>query len=149
MNVQQPILGASGRPFYCMGGNSAWRTHDAGDYAVSLEWVENEPAMVIWSKRGGESAFCICLSSVGKYATPEGLPNEEGVLELAKALPEFGRAITRLELHHLVDVVLCYVPELILMPPVPPEIREAAKPDPLMEITEVDERGKVTREVSI
>jgi hypothetical protein len=150
MNINKPILGADGRPFYCLGGMQAWRTHDAGDYIVSLEWVENEPAMVIWSKRGAAFAFVICLSSIGKYATPEGDPNPEGANELARALPDFGRAIERTELHHLVSIILRYTPELILMPPMPREVWEADnRDDPFLEVTTKDERGKVIAEVEI
>ncbi|HEY9545271.1 MAG TPA: hypothetical protein VIR56_04645, partial [Solimonas sp.] len=108
-----------------------------------------EPAMVIWSKRGPDFAIAICLSSIGKYATPEGRPNQEGANELAKALPDFGRAISQMELSHLLDIVMRYTPELIGMPPAPLEVFQSSLPDPILELTAKNERGQVIHEVSI
>lgn len=149
MNTEKPILDASGRFIYKVGGDQAWRVHDAGDYVVSMEWVDKQPAMVIWSKRRPDFAFAICLSSIGKYATPEGKPNPEGVEELAMALPDFGRAIERSELHRLVDVVLRYTSELIAMPPAPSEVLKEDLRNPLWEVTEKDvQTGKTISEIA-
>lgn len=148
MNTKNPIYDASGRPLFACGGNKAWRTHDLGGYQVSMEWVDGEPAMVIWSTLNREFGYAICLSSIGKYATPEGKPNEEGVTELAKALPDFGREISRLELHRLVDIVLRYAPELILMPPAPIDVLKADLRAPIWDVTEKINH-KTVAEVSI
>lgn len=152
MNTQNPVHDAQGRPLFQIGGDTSYNTHDCGEYQVSMEWDETEPMMVIWSATRGRSDFAlaICLSSVGKYATPEGNLNVEGATELAKCLPLFGRDIDQSNLHRLADVVLRYVPELILMPPRP---RSAALEDqrgPLLEVTEVNrDSGKVIRETSL
>ncbi len=151
MNTQNPLLDAQGRQIFHVGGEKAWRIHDAGDYFVSMEWVDGAPAMIIVSKRRPDFAFAICLSSIGKYATPEGRPNPEGVGELALALPDFGRALERTELHHLVDIVMRYTSELILMPPVPIEVLRADRPaQKLWEVTEKDAHtGQTISEATI
>lgn len=150
MQVKSPVLDAQGRTLYQIGGPNAWRMHDAGEYNVSMEWHENEPCMVLVAKSRPEFAFAICLSSIGKYATPEGGPNEEGLNELAKALPDFGKALERSELHRLLDIVLRYTPALIGMPPTPKAVREAQSGGAMLEITEKDKgSGKVLKEVTI
>src|SRR3546814_16230088 len=110
--------------------------------------VDAEPAMVIWSKRGPDFAIAICLSSIGKYATPEGRPNQEGANELAKALPDFGRAIWQMELSHLLDIVMRYQPELTGLHTAPLEVFRSSLPDLNLELTAHHERGQALTVVS-
>lgn len=139
MNTKNPIRDAHGRSLFAIGGAQAWKTHEAGDYRVSMEWIDGEPGMVIWSAHASRDfAFAICLSSAGKYATPSGSLTEEGADELARALPALGREINRRELVALADVVLRYIPELIAMPPAPLEIRRSDLVRPLLEVEERD-----------
>ena len=150
MDRNNYILDASGKQMFAVGGRNAYATHDAGQYIVSTEWFENEPAMFIWSKIKPMFAFGICLSSIGKYAEPDGRPNAEGVEELALALPDFGKAMERSELHRLIDVVLRYTPELIAMPPVPLSVRREDAGGALWEVTEKDDKtGRTISEASI
>lgn len=136
MNTKFPLYDSSGRLLFAVGGAQAWKTHDCHGYNVSMEWVDGEPAMVIWSRLAPDFGFAICLSSVGKYATPEGKPNQEGVDALAMALPDFGREICARELHRLVDIVLRYVPELIAMPPTPRDVRKADAGGAIWDVTQ-------------
>src|SRR3546814_19590646 len=95
------------------------RTDTLFPYTTLFRYVDAEPAMVIWSKRGPDFAIAICLSSIGKYATPEGRPNQEGANELAKALPDFGREISQMELSHMPVIAMLSPPALLDMPPAP------------------------------
>src|SRR3546814_20228306 len=59
----------------------------------------------------------------------------------------FGRAISQMELSHLLDIVMRYTPELIGMPPAPLEVFQSSLPDPILELTAKNERGQVIHEV--
>lgn len=156
MNLTQSlVVGASGRALFGVGGDNAWRTHEFKGYRVSLEWDESdgEPMMLIWPAHTflerEVGVFGIGRSSASKYATPEGKPTEECFVECAAALPTLGKAMLPIELHPLVDVVMRFIPDLILMPPCPRHVRLSAKGEALMDITQVDNRGKTISEVSI
>jgi hypothetical protein len=60
-----------------------------------------------------------------------------------------GKEITPLELHALIDVVMRFVPDLLMMPPAPKALRRAARGEALIDITQVDNHGKTISEVSI
>jgi hypothetical protein len=156
MNLNQSlVVGASGRALFGVGGENAWRTHEFKGYRVSLEWDENdgEPMLLIWSATNflerEVGVFGIGLSSAGKYASPDGKPTEACFVECAAALPTLGKAMLPIELHPLVDVVMRFIPDLILMPPAPRALRLAAKGEALMDITQVDNHGKTISEASI
>lgn len=150
MNTNNYILDAQGRQLFSIGGPHAWRIHDAGEYIASMEWVDGEPAMILVAKSRMGFAYAICLSSIGMYALPNGKPNPEGVEDLAKSLPDFGKALERAELHRLVDIVLRYTSELIAMPPTPREVQLADASRPLWEVTHVDpQTERAIKEVTI
>jgi hypothetical protein len=152
MNLNQSILvSPAGRPMFGLGGESAFRTHEYKGYTVSLEWDETdgEPIMLIWSSFTGRElgAFGICLSSAGKYAEPTGKPTRECFLECWKSLPTLGRNQIDMECHTLVDVVIRYIPDLLMMPPAPRALKAAAKGETkLMDVTVKDHRDRVVGE---
>lgn len=154
MNLNKSlVVSSTGQSMFGVGGASAYATHEMKGYAISLEWDANdgEPVMLIWSGFGtiGSGVFGICLSSAGKYADPSGAPTEEGIANCAAALPTLGRALLNIEVHTLVDVVMRYIPELILMPPAPKSVRLDAKGRALFDVTQQDINGRVVSEVSI
>jgi hypothetical protein len=134
-------------------GDVAWRQFDAGDYRVSIEWLQEgrdcEPVMAIWSPtavNGG--VFAIALSSIGKYANPDGGPSPQGLLECWKALLVLGRARIDMEAFKLMDVILRHTSDLIYCPPMPQDARRAEAPEPLLEV-ETQLNGKRVSEVVI
>lgn len=154
MNLNQSILvSPAGRPMFGVGGANAARTHEFKGYTVSMEWDETdgEPVMLIWSQFTGRECgvFGICLSSAGKYADPSGGPTRECFLECWRSLPTLGRNQIDMECHTLVDVVLRFIPDLILMPPAPRALRKAARGGNLMDVELKDHRDKTlsTREL--
>jgi hypothetical protein len=156
MNLNQSLLvGASGRALFGVGGENAYRTHEYKGYRVSLEWDENdgEPMLLIWpaatflEREGG--VFGIGLSSAGRYADPSGKPAPDCATLCAAALPTLNKAMLPIEVHCLMDVVLRFIPDLILMPPCPRKFRLGARGEALMDITQTDAHGKVLSEVSI
>lgn len=152
MNTQNPILGAAGKPLFSVGGEGAAKVTRYKDYHVSLEWLnegrESEPIMVIWSAHGGREAGCfgICLSSIGKYAEPDGRPTDEAFFEAYDALETLGRAQLFSEVKALVDCIMLFVPDLIAMPPSPLDVRRMDAVQPLLEITRKDINGKTLAE---
>jgi hypothetical protein len=157
MNISQSVVvSAANRPMFGVGGESSYATHEYKGYVVSLEWDLSEgstpePVMLIWPALAWKESgvFGICLSSAGKYADPNGSPTKEGLYECGMALSLLGRAVLPIELNVLVDVVMRFIPDLILMPPAPKALRRAAKGQAYMDITQSDQYGRVISEVSI
>lgn len=138
-----------------VGGQNAKAVHQHGDYLVSLEWLnegrESEPIMIIWSAHSGREAGCfgICLSSAGKYAEPTGAPTDECFYEAACALETLGRAMLNTEVKKLVDTIIRFIPDLIMMPPSPRDVRISDAGQALVEASIVDENGKTLREAEL
>lgn len=152
MNLNQSILvSPAGRPMFGVGGESAMSTHEYKGYTVSLEWDETdgEPLMLIWSSFTGRElgVFGICLSSAGKYADPSGKPTRECFIECWKSLPTLGRNQIDMECFTLIDVVIRFIPDLVMMPPAPRAMRKAAKGSQKhMEVTVKDHQDRVVSE---
>jgi hypothetical protein len=151
MNLDNPILSQDGGRYYGVGGPTAYKTFTHRGYCCSLEWVDGEPAMLIWSARGGmdSGVFGICLSSAGKYADPSGDITPAGYAELIHALPVLGKPLLEIEAKTLRDCVLLWMPDLLHMPYCPTEVRLADRKPALWEITHKDQNGKVLSEASI
>lgn len=139
MNLDALIVSATGRPMHKV-GDVAHAQFRSGDYHVSIEWLsegrECEPIMAIWSPtsmHGG--VFAIALSSIAKYADPNGSPTREAFIEAWRALPTLGRAQIDIEVYRLLDVILRHTPDLIRCPPMPPAARRAEAAAPLLEVT--------------
>lgn len=152
-NLHQRVLGPTGRELFAVGGTKSHAQHEYRGYAVSLEWIDGEPAMVIWPTRAGSDtetgAFAICLSSAAVYADPSGKPTDECFMRCAMALPDLGKALLRIELNLLVDVVMRFMPDLLAMPPAPKAVRLADKGEALWEITQRDQNNKTISEAQV
>lgn len=151
MNLNKSlIVSSTGQAMFGVGGQSVHATYVYKGYAVSLEWdaQDGEPVMLMWSAIGGQGAgvFGICLSSAGKYADPSGRPTEECLVNCAAALPTLGRAMLNVEVTTLVDVVMNFMPELLMMPPAPKQVRLDGKGAALFEITQQNGDGKTVSE---
>lgn len=156
MNLKQSlVVGASGRALFGVGGENAWRTHEYKGYHVSLEWDENdgEPMLLIWPATSflerEVGVFGIGRSSASKYLNADGTPTPACAEECAIALDALGKALLRVEVITLMDVVVRFLPDVILMPPAPKALRLAARGEALMDIVQVDGHGKKLSEVSI
>lgn len=151
MNLENPILSQDGNRYYAVGGQLAYKQFDHRGYHCSLEWVDGEPAMLIWSSRGGFDAgvFGICISSAAKYADPSGNITPEGYIECCRALPVLGKPMLEIEAKTLADCIILWMPDLLHMPYCPADVRAAERPDAIWEITHKDQNGKVLSEASI
>ena len=153
MHLNQLILSPTGRALTKV-GDIAHAQFRAGDYNVSIEWLsegrECEPVMAIWSPRSARGGvFAICLSSIGKYADPNGSPTRAAFIEAWRALPTLGRAQIDIEAWGLVDTIMRHTPDLIRCPPMPPAARRAEAPEAMLEVTLKDENSKTLKEAVI
>ena len=157
MDINPGILDANGRETFYVGGTNSWRQHTYKGYCVSLEWFSGmrsqEPMLVIWPLAAGRNsgAWGICLSSAGKYATPEGKPTPECFFEATDTLVnQFDRVPLGIELNTLVDVVMRFIGDLILMPPTPRSVIKdnAEARGAVLDVTRL-ENGKTVDQVTL
>lgn len=154
MNLNSLVLSPTGRPVHKF-GDLCHAQFQSKSYTVSIEWHQEgrscEPIMCIWSRAGGRHAgvFGICLSSIGKYADPNGNPTPQAFRECLRAMPTLGRPGLDIEAYELVDVILRHAPDLINCPPAPPAVRRAEVGEPMLEITQRDIHGKTLSEVVV
>jgi len=151
MNLETPILNQDGSAYYHVGGETAYKVFEHRGYKCSIEWVDGEPAMLLWSAREGFGAgvFGICLSSAAKYADPSGDITPEGYLECIRALPILGKPMLEIEAKTLAACIILWMPDLLHMPYCPADVRAADRPVPIWEITHKDQNGKTLSEASI
>lgn len=151
MNLEHPILSADGGRYFAVGGPSAYKIMEHRGYTASFEWVDGEPAMLMYPTRGGFDAgvFGICLSSAAKYADPNGDPTRECWVEALRALPVLGKSQIDIECQTLVACIIHWMPELLHMPYCPRDVRVADRPAPVWEISHKDQNGRLLSEATI
>jgi hypothetical protein len=151
MRLDTPIIDGIGGAHYAVGGPDAYRSFERRGLKCSLEWVDGEPAMLIWKAREGFDAgvFGICLSSAGKYADPSGDPTPACFREAWRALPVLGLPQLEIEASNLVSCIIDWVPHLLTMPPQPPALRQAERGPALWEVTQEDADGRRLSEVKV
>lgn len=155
MNINTQIVDAQGRELWSAGGDGAYKTGQYKGYSVSLEWFvgarSTEPILCIWPTVAGRSSgvWGICLSSAGKFTTPDNKPTRECFIEVMEVLSDiFDRVPLKAEVHALTDVVMKYIDDLVMMPPAPKQVQLDAKGRPVVEVTR-KENGKTIQEVSL
>jgi hypothetical protein len=143
-----PILTPDGRPIFSMGGAQAYKTHSHRGYIVSLEWVgqghKSYAAMVIWPESNvfvageGAGAWCISRKVISEFVgfTPEGKctggPSEHLIREAQEALTILGKDKNdKQALLALVDAVVTFAPDLVLMPATPKIVKKQLDTEPM------------------
>lgn len=155
MDLNPRIIDTAGREMFTVGGDQAAYTTTYKGYCVSLEWFvgqrTTEPMLCVWPviNQRESGVWGICLSSAGKFATPEGTPTPEAFTEAREVLVTmFDRAALGVEVNNLVDVLMRYIPDLILMPPTPRQVVLDSRGRPIWEV-ERQENGRTVAEVTI
>lgn len=163
-----PVLGPDGLPYFSAGGHHAWKTFEHKGYTVSLEWVgdgsrKSFPCMVIWKTKNvfvpGESAG---MWTIGRRAITEfvgftkddkctGGASEHCEREARQALPILGQDVNdKNALNALIDTVVRFAPDLVLMPPTPRGIRQEMAGDPFWDVLAINKNtGKTLSEASV
>ena len=112
-----------------IGGAKAWKVRSHGDIGVAFQWVNEEPAMILFPARRslpGAGAFVLDLSSAFKYANSQsGEPTLYLVkqsIAIAKHLG-FGATDTYAA-RKIAGVIVDSLPDLLSMPPEPQQFTE-------------------------
>lgn len=163
MNIS-PILTPDGLPMWSVGGAQSWKTATHRGYVVSLEWVgtgkKAVASMCIWPESNvfvpGSADGGVWV--IGRRAITEfvgftadgkctGSASEHCYRECLEALPILGKDRNDKQAFlALVDTVIRFAPELVLMPVTPRAIRQAGAPA-MWEVTAKDKNtGKVLSE---
>lgn len=111
------LLSADGLPLRCFGAK-AWKQFETKGYIVSLEVVEDEPAMVIWpaSALRGTGVYAVCMSAFPYWITERGTPTQAAFSMARRGLIAMSRQPLNIEINTLVDVVLRHIPDVYRMP---------------------------------
>lgn len=121
-----------------LGGEKAWKVRDKGDFSVSFQWVNEEPAMILFPnhKGIGQGAFVICMSSLYKYVKSDGYPNTEYlVAQAVKAAKQMGFSGLGFEVKRIADAILDSCEDVLQMPPEPVGINEKQRNQSIGEAT--------------
>lgn len=100
-----------------IGGEKAYLQRVIGDIVVSYQWVNDEPAMILWPKikrLGTKGAFVLGLSSAYLYADMRYL-----VQKSAQAAEFIGMDSSKFTINRIATIILEGLEDLIHMPPQP------------------------------
>lgn len=113
-----------------IGGPKAWKVRQHGDIGVSFQWVNEEPAMILFPalrSLPGAGAYVIALSVAHKYAdSKSGEPTPYLVRQSVAAATQLGFSPTdTFAARKLAGIIVDSLPDLIDMPPEPTGLNEA------------------------
>lgn len=113
-----------------IGGAKAWKVRQHGDIGVSFQWVNDEPAMILFPARRslpGAGAYVICLSAAFKYADSKtGAPTPFLVQASVMAAKQLGFSPTdTFAARKIAEVIVDSLPDLVDMPPEPQQFNQA------------------------
>lgn len=112
-----------------IGGSKAWKVRSHGDINVSFQWVNEEPAMILFPARRtlpGAGVYVICLSAAFKYADSKtGGPTPYLVRASMAAAQQLGFMSTdTFAARKIAEVIVDSLPDLIDMPPEPQQFNQ-------------------------
>jgi hypothetical protein len=123
-----------------LGGEKAWKVFRAqGSLAVSLQWLNGEPAMFVYPllKRPGAKppgAFVVPLDTAYRYVKSNGHPDLDVIIPAAYRAAEVMQILaTPAAIRHIVDAVCDAIPDLLAMPPEP--VAHAPEPEPVGDLS--------------
>jgi hypothetical protein len=100
-----------------IGGEKAYLQRVIGDIVVSYQWVNEEPAMILWPKMkrlGTKGAFVLGMSSAYKYADMNYL-----VAKAAEIAEFIGMDASKFTINRIATIIIEGLEDLIHMPPEP------------------------------
>jgi hypothetical protein len=112
-----------------IGGPRAWKVRRHGDIGVSFQWVNGDPAMILFPANKalpGAGAYVIPIDSAHKYADSKtGAPTPWLARQCITAARQLGFMETdRFAARRIADVIVDSLPDLIDMPPEPQSFNE-------------------------
>ena len=132
-----------------LGGENAWKKYVKGDIVVTFQWVNGEPAMILFPKVKRtlhSGAFALCMSAAHLYVNSDGYPIVSYLapksIEIAKAL---GMDADRSTCHRIADVILDGMEDLLMMPPERPTSHKEKNTDVVGEVV-IRDGGRIIHE---
>jgi hypothetical protein len=153
-----PILTQDGKAVANFGGSQAWKTRPVKDYMASWEWridpdnpKRTDGVLVLWTSHGDpeRGVWVISRRAAGLFSDPHNRPEPHAFKEAWEALPVLGRNQIKLEVHHLVDVLMDCIDDLVQMPRTPPRVADSLKHEPIFEIIRRDQDRKVLEQTEV
>ncbi|WP_461572049.1 hypothetical protein [Sulfuricaulis sp.] len=119
-----------------LGGKKAWKQHVSHNLVASFQWINNEPAIVLFPARQsrGKGAYVICLSSAWKYANRDGYGTPYLAEQTRVAAEVMGLFADRHTRFQIAEVILNGLVDLISMPPEPTDTQVYGKEKPEGEV---------------
>lgn len=104
------------------GGAKARGTRRHGDVIVSYQYVNDEPALVLWPARPGarSGAYVVCLSSAFKYVEDDYL-----IAQSFKACEVMGLFSTKQQVYRIATAIQDNIEELVRMKPEPEDEKKS------------------------
>jgi hypothetical protein len=131
-----------------IGGKQAYLQRITGDIVSSYQWVNEEPAMILWPairRTIGGGAYVICLSSAFKYTDQKYL-----IQQAVIAARQIGMDETSFTIRRIADVILDGLGDLLAMPPTPRDWKDKEIAENIGELLiKVDGETIAHREVSV
>ncbi len=128
--ISSSILSNTGLPMVLLGGDFVWRRRVTGDIVSEFKWLQDEPVMILYravpSTKTG--AFIIRLEDAHKYAQSNGMPSIELMRDSMRAADSIGFFADKDAAKRMIDIILDGLPDLLAMPPMPPEQTKVDKP---------------------
>ena len=162
-----PIQTPDGRSMFSAGGDAAWKTFEHRGFVISLEWVGDHrraaPCMCIWPATNvfvagnGNGIWVIGRRAISEFVGFDrdgrctGSASEHCYRECLEALNILGKDRNdKNAFVALVDCVLKFAPELVMMPAAPKRIKRQLAGDAMWEITATNKNtGQVMSEAAV
>lgn len=120
------ILGTNAKPMFMVGGRGARSTGANGQIAWALQYIEGEPALVMWRAhvhQDNPPAFAICLSALHKYVDDHGNLNIEyatrGAMGAVQKMGFGDPGKAKQAVHSIVDTIYSHLEDMMRMKPRP------------------------------
>ncbi len=126
-------------PVHIVGAKS-YKQRVTGDIVSSYQWVNDEPAMILWPKNPRmqhPGAFVICLSAAWKYTDIKYL-----IAQAHEAAEVMGMDTTKYIIQRIADVILDGLPDLCEMPPDMSALRDNSVKEAIGEMT-IKDNGRL------
>jgi hypothetical protein len=103
-----------------VGGDKAWKVYRYRDIGVSLQWVNGEPAMILFPLSGDRrSGYVLPLQSLHSICVESDKVDGRAVIEMGMTAAEVIGRLDRATAIMCADAILMFAADLLRMPPEP------------------------------
>lgn len=131
-----------------LGGDKAWKQRVLGDIVISYQWINGEPAMILFPKKRPtleSGAFAVALSAAFQYVKSNGDPDLNYIMPQAfQAAKVMGFFPDKAIITRIIDAITDGIPDLVEMPPIRPGYDEQKSKEVIGEMN-IKQDGRVIR----